>query len=200
MQESIYAFDLDGTITRKETLPVLAAALGVEAEMAMLTRLTMEGKLDFQQSFRLRYYVLRNLPIGKIHDIMEEIPLDFAIEEFIKENRDDCAIVTGNLDSWIEPIVRKLGCRCFSSCEVCKSGAFVPDISFVAKGDAIRELRRDARRVLAVGEGSNDIPMLAEADIAIAYGGVHRPADEVISLADYVVQDGEELCRMLKCL
>lgn len=200
MQESIYAFDLDGTITRKETLPVLAAALGVEAEMALLTRLTMEGKLDFQQSFKLRYCVLRNLPIGKIHDIMEEIPLDSAIEEFIKENRDACAIVTGNLDSWIEPIVRKLGCRCFSSCEIHRPEAFVPDICFVDKGAAVRELRIDAKRVVAVGEGANDIPMLAEADIAIGYGGIHKPADEVISLADYVVQDGEELCSILSSL
>ncbi len=200
MRDCIYAFDLDGTVTLVETLPILAAALGVETELAMLTRLTMEGKLDFQQSFKLRYYVLRNLPIDHIHRIMKEIPLDSDIEKFIRSHRDECVIVTGNLNTWIAPLVKKIGCRCFSSCENNKAYKFLPDILFVDKGAVIRGLKGDAKRVIAVGEGANDIPMLKEADISIAYGGVHKPADEIIDMSDYLVHDGEELCSILERL
>ena len=51
MMDTIYAFDLDGTITLDETLPLLAKELDLWDEMRILTELTLEGKIHFFQSF-----------------------------------------------------------------------------------------------------------------------------------------------------
>ena len=193
----MFAFDLDGTVTRVETLPLLAKELNLADEMRLLTDLTLSGKIPFEQSFRIRCQILRNIPQKKIRRIMAGVPLDEKISEFIRANRHDCAIVTGNLDCWVAPIVAKLGCKIFSSTSEPDEKNFPVLKKILDKGAAIRELKNFSERVIAVGESFNDLPMFAAADVAIAFGGVHKPVDEIISVADYVVYDGDELCKLL---
>lgn len=195
----IYAFDLDGTVTREETLPLLASELGLYEEMRLLTNLTLQGTLDFKQSFRLRYHVLKSIPITRIQAIMDQVELDRDIAGFIRERKASCAVVTGNLDVWIEPIIKKLGCRAFASV----SGRAADDSPILErvmdKGHAIRKLKKEDK-VVAIGESYNDIPMFEEANYSIAYGGVHSPVDTAISVADWVVYEGGSLCTLLKAL
>ena len=195
-----YAFDLDGTITLEETLPLLAKELGLWEEMRILTELTLEGRIAFEQSFRLRYHILRSIPVKEIQRIMGAVRLDSSIADFIRSHRDDCAIVTGNLDVWIAPIVEKLGCRCFFSRSHFDGNGMVVLDSILNKGEAVREMKKTAKNVVAVGESVNDIPMFEEADIAVSYGGVHPPVPQAITVSDYVVFDGGALCRLLRML
>jgi HAD superfamily phosphoserine phosphatase-like hydrolase len=195
-----YAFDLDGTITKVETLPLIAEALGLSDEMKILTDLTLEGKIPFEKSFKLRYLVLRNVPIKKIVEIMDAVELDENISNFIREHKNQCAIITGNLDFWIAPIVAKLGCESYSSRGTCNENG-VPVLEHILrKAEVIRQLKKDSEKVIAIGESFNDVPMFEEADISVAYGGVHKPVSMAISIADYVVFDGGALCRLLKML
>ena len=195
-----FVFDLDGTITKVETLPLIAAELGLANEMKLLTDLTLSGKIPFAESFKLRYLVLRNVPLKKIQDILASVALDEDIVEFIAANKKNCAVVTGNLDCWIEPLVDKLGCESFSSTSELDDKNSPVLTKILDKGAAIRQLKRTCDRIIAVGESFNDVPMFLAADVAIAYGGVHKPVDAAIAVADYVVFDGGELCRLLKTL
>ena len=68
------------------------------------------------------------------------------------------------------------------------------------KGSTIRQLRKEYKNIIAVGDSNNDVPMFEEADIAIAYGGVHKPSDKARLNSDYVVYDGGSLCKLLKML
>lgn len=194
------AFDLDGTVTKVETLPLLAKELNLEDEMKILTDLTLSGKIPFSKSFRMRYLILRNIPLTRIQEIMDTVELDEEIVNFIRENKTKCAIVTGNLDCWIEPIIAKLGCECFSSTSEPdeKNNPVLKNI--LDKSTAIRELKERSDKVIAVGESFNDVPMFEEATVSIAYGGVHKPVSAAISVSDYVVSDGGALCRLLKML
>ena len=195
-----FAFDLDGTVTKVETLPLLAEELDLADEMKILTDLTLEGKIPFKKSFRMRYLILRNIPLKKIQEVMDGVELDENIAEFIRQHKEDCVIVTGNLDSWIEPIVEKLGCQSFSSTGATDEQNLPVLKKILDKGTAIRELKKEADKVVAVGESFNDVPMFEEANISVAYGGVHKPVSTAVSVADYVVFDGGALCRLLKML
>ena len=195
-----YAFDLDGTVTKVETLPLLAAELDLSEEMKLLTDLTLSGDIPFDKSFKLRYLVLRNIPPKRIADIMSKVELDEDIAAFIKSHKDECAIVTGNLDYWIAPIVEKLGCESYSSTSELDANGLPVLKNILSKAEAIRDLRKTADKVVAVGESFNDVPMFEEADVAVSYGGVHKPVDTAISVSDYVVFEGGALCRLLKML
>ena len=195
-----FAFDLDGTVTKVETLPILAAELGLSEEMKLLTELTLSGQIPFEKSFRLRYLVLRNIPLKKIREIMDDVKLDEEIAAFIRENKKNCAVVTGNLDCWIEPIIDKLGCKSFSSTSAPDDKNLPVLKKILDKSAAIRELKKTSDKVIAVGESFNDVPMFEEAHVSIAYGGVHKPVSAAISVADYVVFDSKTLCKLLKTL
>jgi HAD superfamily phosphoserine phosphatase-like hydrolase len=200
---TLFAFDLDGTLTRHELLPRIAAAVSLEREMAELTLLTLRGVLPFEDSFRRRFAMLRHLPLHVAREIAEETPLDASILRFIQERPEQCIIVTGNLDLWIMPLLARVGCRYFAS--MGKVGHDGPHlISVLNKGEALRELRAEyARkgktvRIIAVGEGVNDIPMLREADVAVAFAGVHDPVPAVLEHAQHVADDGASLCALLE--
>ncbi len=195
----IFAFDLDGTVTTREILPVLAQELGLAEEMGLLTRLTLNGTLDFESSFRLRFAVLRSIPLTRVREIVAEIPLDPHITEFIRARRESCAIVTGNLDCWVEPLLKKLGCLAYVS-ESCNGGGLLNLQKVLNKGDAVRELARSGKKIVAIGESANDLPMFEAADLRVAFAGVHKPVAEILRIADHVARDGKELSGLLEGL
>jgi len=195
-----YAFDLDGTLTSIELLPRIARELGIEREMAYLTRLTMDGVLDFEDSMRLRCACLRAASIESVRAMVADAPVDPLIADFIYERRDRCAIVTGNLDVWIAPLVERFGCAVYSSRARTAGGVLEGVESVLHKGEAVLALREKFNRVVAIGDGVNDIPMFEVADLGVACGIVHPPAQRLVQAADFVVNQGDALCRLLKVL
>jgi HAD superfamily phosphoserine phosphatase-like hydrolase len=196
-----FCFDLDGTISRQEILPAIASEVGLSEEIALLTSLTMRGLVPFESSFRLRCRILREVPVSRVREIVADIPLDSHVEEFIRLNRERCAIVTGNLDAWVGGLIERLGCRAFTSKSRVQDDRLDGEASMLRKSEAVGALRRQgAERVVAVGDGFNDIPMFEAADVGVAFGGVHPPVVEVVEQSNYVVYGGEALCRLLNTL
>lgn len=194
----LFAFDLDGTVTTTEMLPVIAHELGLYPELSLLTRMTLAGAIDFQASFRLRFTVLRQVPLARVQAIAAAIPLEPEIAAFITEHAARCAIVTGNLDRWVEPLTRSLGCAVYASRAEERNGE-LHLAAILDKGEAVRDMAaRSGRPVVAVGDAANDIPMLEAASFGIAYGGVRAPTPALIAVADAVAYDAASLCRMLR--
>ncbi len=196
-----YCFDLDGTVTTTEILPSIASEAGIAEEIATLTRITMEGLISFTDSMRLRTLILGQIPVGRVHEIIAQVPLDPHLGRFIAERSDDCFIVTGNLDVWVQPMLERLGCRAHTSTAHLNGQRIVLD-HILDKGDAVRQIRSGLGfdRIVAIGDGANDVPMLREADVGIAFGGVHTPTASAVGAADFVVHSGEVLCSLLKAL
>jgi len=200
-KDTAFCFDLDGTVTRLEVLPVIAAELGLAEEIGFLTQMTIRGQIPFEMSFRLRCRLLAEIEVDTVARIVEQVPLEERIADFIRAHREQCYVVTGNLDVWVRRLAASLGCRMFSSrAETRSDGRLGALTQVLRKSSAIRELRGQYDRVVCIGEGFNDLPMFEEADLGVAYGGVHPPAREVIDNAAYVVGEGETLCRLLHTL
>ena len=205
MQEALpstaFAFDLDGTITQAELLPMIASELGLEAEMRLLTDLTMAGMIPFEDSFRLRFAILRTAGLDRIRAAVSAVTFDPDIEDFIRKNRDICFVVTGNLDLWIEPLRERLGCRFFTStASVDAEGNIIGLDTVMRKNIAALELKEKFQRLVAIGDGFNDVPMFDVADIGIAFYGIHNAPDTLVSVSNYVAMDGKSLCRLLNTL
>jgi len=198
--KTAYCFDLDGTLTKTEVLPCIASELGISDEMATLTQVTMDGHIDFEASFKLRCLILSRVPIEVVQKIILDIPLDKSILKFIQSRRDSSFLVTGNLDVWVKPIAELCGCRLYSS-EATQMSESLKIEKILRKDTAIAGIRAlGFGRVVAVGDGANDIAMFNASDISIAYGGVHSPAPGTIAACNYVFHDGEVLCKMLEAL
>ncbi|MDA9896975.1 HAD-IB family phosphatase [Pelagibacterales bacterium] len=194
--KNAYCFDLDGTVTTEEILPILSKDVDLHEEISALTTATINGTIPFKESFLLRCKLLSTIPVVKVHQILEKIIFYKEIEKFIKSNNQNCYIVTGNLDIWIEPLIKKLNCNYFSS-----KGRFINDnlvIDYVInKGDAINELRKKYEKIISIGDGMGDVQMFENSDVSIAFGGTHEPVESVIKLSDYVTYNDKTLCKLL---
>ena len=199
-QGTCFCFDLDGTVTQEELLPLIASEVGLEGELGLLTRLTMDGLIPFESSFRLRFALLRATKIERIQSIVDTVKIDPHIQKFITANSDRCFIVTGNLDVWISPLVKRLGCGFFSSTSEVSPDQELRLTNIMRKNNPGLLLKERFERVVAIGDGYNDLPMFEVADITIAFNGVHPSPEALISASDYVVMEGESLCRLLNTL
>ena len=200
VNRTAYCFDLDGTLTSLEILPCIAAELGISEEIATLTRITMEGLLTFEESLRLRIAILGQVPLQSVQAIVNDIPLDPRLTTFVQSRPNQCFIVTGNLDIWVNQVIERIGCGGYTSAATAKNGV-ISLRHILDKGDAIKSIRnRGFERVIAIGDGSNDVPMFKEADSAIAFGGTHSPTPAAIAESNFVVHDGNTLCKLLNTL
>jgi phosphoserine phosphatase len=197
---SCFCFDLDGTITGEELLPLIASEVGLEEEMRLLTRLTMDGLIPFEDSFRLRFAILRAAGVERIQQIVAEVEVDPDVERFIAANRERCFVITGNLDVWIAPLAERLGCRFYSSTSRIGRDGRPEILEIMRKNVPTLALKERFDRVVAVGDGFNDVPMFDVADVGVAFNGVHPSPDALVSVADYVALNGKGLCRLLSTL
>jgi HAD superfamily phosphoserine phosphatase-like hydrolase len=189
-----FLFDLDGTITRQEILPEIARAVGMEEEIAELTRRTIAGELPFESSLRHRVELLGRVPVSTVREIVAGIEVDPHVEAFIAERRDRCTIVTGNLDVWIAGLVDRLGIPCRSSVARVRGDRVLGLESILDKRVVANEY---AGTLCAIGDGANDLGLMAAAELAVAYGGVHAPAPALYDVATHVVFDSRRLCALL---
>ena len=68
-----FCFDLDGTLTREEILPQIAKHVGLYEEIDLLTKITMDGLITFDKSFKLRTKLLSTIPISKVKKTIQAL-------------------------------------------------------------------------------------------------------------------------------
>jgi len=195
-----FVFDLDGTITKKETLPIIADHFHVNKEIDALTKETVKGNIPFIESFIRRVGMLSSLPVDEISELIGKVELYPKVHEFISANKDNCIVATGNLDCWTKSIMKKIGCQFFSS-EAIVSNNKVKKIQSILKKEAlVSELQSKGHKVVFIGDGNNDVEAMRIADISIGSGLTHTPSTNVLSICDYAVFSEEALCRQLNQL
>lgn len=195
-----FIFDLDGTITKEETLPLIARYFKVEEKIEELTRATVAGEVPFIESFIQRVDILGKLPVSKINQLLSQVEIYDDLVSFIQSNVDMCSIATGNLNCWIEGLSGKIGCECFCSLGDTENDQVVRLVEILKKEELVERYKAEGHRVVFVGDGNNDVEAMHMADVSIASGLTHTPAPAAVAVADYVVFEEKELCVLLKKL
>ncbi len=195
-----YCFDLDGTLTKEEILPLLSREIDLFEEMSALTDATIQGIIPFKKSFLLRCRLLSEIEISRVNEIISGVSLYSAIIEFIKNKNEDCYVITGNLDVWIKDLIDIIGCSVYCSKGEVVNNKLIKVISVLGKDEAIKELRKTYDKIVVVGDGMGDVAMFEEADVRIAFGGTHNPIQTLIQNSDFITYEENALCRLLNTL
>lgn len=195
-----FLFDLDGTITSAETLPIIANHFKCKEEIAELTKRTVQGNIPFIESFIRRVNILGKYSVSETSNLLAQIPLYPEIKQFIDDHRSDCIIVTGNLTCWCEGLFKKMGCQCYGSEAECEDDTVVKLKSILRKEQIVDQYKALGETVIFIGDGNNDLEAMRHANISISVGLTHSPAQSLMAITDYVIFNEHALCRQMRQL
>lgn len=200
MNNRAFCFDLSGTISKEEIIPLLAKQLGIYDEVQTLTEATVNGEIPPRKSFLLRSDLVNKLDISKSQEIISNIKLNPNICEFIENNNENCFIVTLAFDAWIEELRKKFSCKFFCSQSEWDYNKITNVKSVIDKADVIEQIKLEFDDVVAIGGDMGDVTMLEKADIGIAFVGLHNPVVSLIEASRFVTFSEVGLCNILNTL
>ncbi len=194
----LIVMDVDSTLIRDEVIDLLAARAGCAEEVAKVTASAMRGELDFAASLRERVGLLAGLPAGVLDEVRGELRLTAGAETLIRTLRGlgyKSGIVSGGFTEVIAPLAAGLGIDyvAANSLEI-TAGKLTgrlsgPVIDRAGKADALRRFASDAgvplSQTVAVGDGANDLDMIAAAGLGVAFNArpvVRDAADTSLSV------------------
>ena len=195
-----FIFDLDGTVTKQETLPLISNHFNIQNEIDTLTMETVKGNIPFVESFIKRVYILGKLPINEISDLLEKVELYKNVLSFIQEHKENCIVATGNLECWIDKLAKKIGCCYYGSYGIIKDNKIEKLTKILKKENLVESYQAEGEKVVFIGDGNNDVEAMRLADVSIASGITHMPVSSVLAITDYLVFNEDALCRQLNQL
>lgn len=195
--------DVDSTLIRDEVIELLARAVGADAErhVAAVTERAMRGELDFAASLAERLLILEGLPVSVIDDARAQLTVTDGVPELIAEvhaRGGVIAAVSGGFHEVLDPLAASLDIdhARANRLEVADgrlTGRSIgPVIDGAAKRDTLESLRLNLgvprEGVMAVGDGANDLPMMAAAGISVAFcakPAVREQATHIVDVPDF---------------
>lgn len=195
-----FIFDLDGTLTTCETLPVISKRFSLQEKIDELTQQTVRGSVPFIESFIRRVGILGKCPVSEISELLEQVSLHEKLHAFIRQNTENCIIATGNLDCWVDKLICKIGCQAYCSEAVVENNEVVKIATILKKESLVKFYKKQGDFVVFIGDGNNDMEAMRLADVSVATGLIHSPAHSILAVADYAVYSEEALCRLLNQL
>lgn len=179
----LICFDMDSTLIKTEVIDELADRAGVGEEVRAITESAMRGEIDFKESFTKRVNLLKGLDVGVMKEIAESLPIMEGLErlmEVLKRSGYKTAILSGGFTYFGNYLKQKYNFDYVYANELevgpdgKLTGRYVGDI---VDGQRKKELLRllaqveniNIRQTIAVGDGANDLPMLSEAGLGIAF-------------------------------
>ena len=183
----LVVFDVDSTLVQGEVIEMLAAHAGAQGKVAAITEAAMRGELDFAQSLQQRVATLAGLPATVVDEVADQLELMPGARTTLRTLRRlgfRCGVVSGGFRRIIEPLAEELMLDYVAANELeivdgTLSGRVVgPIIDRAGKAEALREFAAQAgvpmEQTVAVGDGANDIDMLAAAGLGVAFNA--KPA------------------------
>ena len=195
-----FIFDLDGAVTADETLHLIAKHFNVCAEIDELTQETIQGNIPFVESFIKRAQILGKLPVSEIENLLEKAELYPNLLQFIHNNKENCVIVTENLECWVNKLMNKIDCMFFASEAEIANDRLVRLTKIIRKESIVEQYQRNGCCVVYIGNNSDSMEAMRMADISIAVGMLHHPSKSLLPVSNYLIFNEKTLCRQLNQL
>ncbi|MGC3954261.1 MAG: phosphoserine phosphatase SerB [Propionicimonas sp.] len=183
----LIVMDVDSTLIRDEVIDLIAAHAGRQPEVAAITERAMRGELDFAESLRQRVAALAGLPIGVLDEVRSAVRLTPGARTLIATLRDlglSIGVVSGGFIEVVGPLATDLGITYARANRLEVAGGRLtgriagPIVDRAAKAATLREWAAaeglPLARTIAIGDGANDLDMLAAAGLGIAFNA--KPA------------------------
>lgn len=195
--------DVDSTLINEEVIEQLAAHAGKEQEVAKVTEAAMRGELDFAQSLHARVKTLTGLPLSVIEDVQQNrVSLSPGAEALVRSYQQrnwPVCVVSGGFVQVLKPIAEALELDRYEANVLgTQRGAAGEELTGTVIGDVVdramkavklrqwaEELGVESSHVMAIGDGANDLDMLAASGLGVAFCA--KPA--LKQAADVVLRD-----------
>lgn len=182
-RKRLFLADMDSTMIGQECIDELAAYVGLKEKVSDITERAMRGELEFEPALRERVGLLKGIALGVVDEIIAKsitlTPGGSALVLTMRANGGYTALVSGGFTVFTGPISRTIGFDehrsniLLSEGEVLSGLVAEPILGKQAKLDTLVELRSrfgvPDEATLAVGDGANDLAMLGEAGLGVAF-------------------------------
>ena len=179
----LICFDMDSTLIQTECIDELADRAGVGSEVRAITESAMRGEIDFKESFTRRVALLKGLDSSVLEDIATKMPITEGVDRLmfvLKSCGYKIAILSGGFTYFGEYLQRKYGIDYVyaNELEIDEDGKLTGRYKGeIVDGHRKAELLKliaqvekvNLAQTIAVGDGANDLPMLSEAGLGIAF-------------------------------
>ena len=179
----LICFDMDSTLIQTECIDELAKRNGVGDKVAEITARAMRGEIDFKESFTQRVALLKGLDVAVMKDIAENLPITEGTDRLmsvLKKCGYKIAILSGGFTYFGEYLQRKYNIDYVYANELeigedgKLTGRYVGEIvDGTRKAELLRLIAQvekiNLAQTIAVGDGANDLPMISEAGLGIAF-------------------------------
>jgi phosphoserine phosphatase len=194
----LMVMDVDSTLVQGEAIDLLAEEAGVGREVAALTDQAMRGEIDFGDALRKRVALLAGLDARALDRAYDALPLAPGARTLVRTLHRlgyRIALVSGGFSAITERIAADLGITDTASNRLEIVGGRLtgnlvgPLIDACGKAEALRRFAADSAlgtdRTVAVGDGANDLEMLAAAGLGVAFNAkpaVREQADAAVNV------------------
>jgi len=193
--------DMDSTIIGQECIDELGAAFGLKSQIAEITTRAMNGEFAFEDSLLRRVALLKGLPQKALEEVFESrITLNPGAKELVATMRANgayCALISGGFTYFTQRITKMTGFDHHDANTLLfENGLLSGDVTRPILGResklvALEKMRSERNLlkedVIAVGDGANDLAMIAEAGVGVAY----HAKPQVAKMADVTIKHGD---------
>ena len=179
----LICFDMDSTLIQTECIDELAMRAGVGDKVKAITERAMRGEIDFKESFTQRVSLLKGLDVSVMKDIADHLPITEGADRLmsvLKRCGYKIAILSGGFTYFGEQLRSRYGIDYVYANELeidengKLTGRYIGDIVDGKRKAELLKLIAQVEQVnlaqtIAVGDGANDLPMISEAGLGIAF-------------------------------
>ena len=182
-EKKLFVADMDSTMIGQECIDELADYAGVKPQVAEITERAMHGELDFAGALHERVALLNGLEEAIISQCLaERIRPNAGAATLVRTMRargSRTILVSGGFTAFVAPVAEAIGFDRFEANILGVSDGKLTGttegriVDSRVKHDVLVEARErlglPREATMAIGDGANDIPMVEEAGLGIAY-------------------------------